>query len=114
MERIPRVNQLVKKELGRIILREFDFPKNVLVTITRVETSSNLIHARIYVSVLPEDRANQVLQIMNGQIYEIQQFLNRRLRMRPIPKINLIEEKSTAQAGRIEELLEQIKNKKND
>lgn len=111
MERIQRVNQLVKKELGQIILREFDFPKNVLVTITRVETSSNLIHTRIYVSVLPEEQASQVLQILNGRIYEIQQLLNKRLRMRPIPKIQFIEEKITREAGRIEELLEKIKRR---
>ncbi len=111
MERTQRVNQLIKKELGQIFLRELDFPKNVLVTITRVETSSNLIHSKIYISVLPEDGATQVLQILNGQIYEIQQFLNKRLRMRPIPKINFVEEKVTREAGRIEELLEEIKRK---
>jgi len=42
MERIQQVNQLIKEELGQIILREGGFSKNVLVTITRVETTRNL------------------------------------------------------------------------
>ena len=109
MERIVRVNQLIKKELGQIILREFDFPKDVLVTLTRVETSGNLIHVKAYISVLPETKTAQVLELLNQRIYGIQQLLNKRLRMRPIPKINFAEEKQTVQAGKIEELLEKIK-----
>lgn len=121
MERIPRVNQLIKKELSQIVLKKFDFPADILVTITRVEASGNLIHARVYISVLPEEKTPQIFKILNQRIYDIQQLLNRRLRMRPIPKINFVEEKQTAQAGKIEELLEKIsayrqagKTKEND
>ena len=57
MERIQQVNQLIKEELGQIILREGGFSKNVLVTITRVETTRNLIDTKVYVSVLPETQS---------------------------------------------------------
>lgn len=113
MERIPQVNQLIKKELGQILLREGDFSKNVLVTITRVETTRNLIETRVYVSVLPEDQSSKILETLNRRIFNIQQQLNKRLRMRPIPKIQFIEEKATREAGRIEELLEKIHNQNN-
>ncbi|MEK7503480.1 MAG: 30S ribosome-binding factor RbfA [Patescibacteria group bacterium] len=113
MERIPQVNQLIKKELGQILLREGDFSKNVLVTITRVETSRNLIDASVYVSVLPENQSQGILETLNRRIFHFQQLLNKRLRMRPIPKIQFLEEKETAQAGRIEQLLEEIKIKRN-
>lgn len=113
MERIQRVNQLIKKELSQIILREVNFPQNVLVTITRVEVSRNLIQAKIYISVMPEEQSSQVLDVLNGQIYDIQQLLNKRLRMRPVPRMIFIKEEKTQEAGRIEELLEKI-HKKND
>lgn len=113
MERIQRVNQLIRKEISQIILRELDFPKNILVTLTRVDTSRNLIHAKIYISVMPENETQQILEALNQKIYDIQQQLNKRLKMRPIPKINFVVEKETAQAGKIEELLEEIKTKKN-
>ena len=45
-ERIPRVNQLIQEELGKILHREIEFPEDVLVTITRVEASPNLIQAK--------------------------------------------------------------------
>lgn len=113
MERIQRVNQLIKKEISQIILREFDFPKNILVTVTRVDVSRNLIHAKIYISVMPENETQQISEVLNQKIYDVQQRLNRRLKMRPIPKINFVVERETAQAGKIEELLEEIKTKKN-
>ena len=109
-KRIQRVNQLIKKELSQLLLREVEFPKDILVTITRVESSPNLIQARVYISVMPEEKTSRVFQVLNRQIYDIQQILNKRLKMRPIPRIKFVEEKETAEAGRIEELLEEIKN----
>jgi len=113
MERIRQVNQLIKKELGQIILREGGFSNNILVTLTRVETTPNLIDARVYISVLPENQSQSILKILNRRIFRLQQLLNRRLRMRPIPKIAFIEETGTIQAGKIEQLLQEIKDQKN-
>jgi len=109
VKRIPRVNKLIKKELSQILLREVEFPSRVLVTITRVEASPNLGEAKIYVSVMPEHLISRVFQILNRQIYEIQQALNKRLKMRPVPRIKFIQELKAKEAGRIEELLEKIK-----
>lgn len=113
-KRIQRVNQLIKKEISQIILREIEFPKDILVTVTRVETASNLIESKVYVSVMPEEKTSKVFQILNRQVYELQQKLNQRLQMRPIPRIKFIEEKETKEAGKIEEILEKIKNKPED
>lgn len=109
-QRIPRVNQLIRKELSQIILREIEFPQNVLVTVTRVEATGNLFEAKIYVSSLPNTKSKEILTILNRNIYELQQILNRRLKMRPIPKIIFKEETETAGAGKIEEILTKIKN----
>ena len=111
-ERIRRVNHLIQQELSRIILKELDFPSDVFITLTRVETSSNLIQAKVYISVLPEKKTKEIFQILNRQIYKLQQKLNRRLKMRPVPRISFLEEKKTSEAGRIEEILEEIKKKK--
>jgi ribosome-binding factor A len=111
MERLQRVNQLIKKELSQIILREVDFSKDVLVTVTRVETSRDLNQAKIYVSVMPADKTRAVLQILANLIYELQQRLNKRLKMRPTPRIMFVEERKTREAGRIEEILEKIHKK---
>lgn len=108
--RIPQVNELIRRELSKIILKEVEFPKDTLVTITRVQTSSNLIQAKIYIGVMPENQASRILQILNQQIFNLQQIINKRLRMRPIPKIKFVEEKETRKAEEIEKILEEIKD----
>ena len=108
-----RVNQLIKKELSKILLQEIDFPRGILATMTRVETSVNLQESKIYISVFPEKEGVKILEILNKSVYRLQQKLNRRLKMRPLPRIRFAEEKATAEAGRIEELIEKI-HKKNE
>lgn len=110
--RIQRVNQLIKKELSQIILREIEFSPGILVTVTRVETTPNLIEAKIFISVMPEEKTLDALKALNQNIYELQQKINKRLNMRPVPRINFVEEKKTKEASRIEEILEELKKEK--
>jgi len=110
--RIEQVNALLQRELGQLILKEIEFPGDILVTVTRVDSLDNLSEARVYVSVMPEKESAKVLQILSKKIYFLQQKINHRLRMRPVPQIRFLEEKETAGAGRVEELLEQLKKEK--
>lgn len=102
---------MIKKELSHIVLREMDFPEKVLVTLTRVDVSPDLEKARVYISVIPEEKSRKVLESLEKSVYYLQQKLNQRLRMRPIPRIKFVEEQKTKEAGRVEELLEKIRNK---
>jgi ribosome-binding factor A len=108
-KRILRVNQLLKKELGQIILKEIDFPKDVLVTITRVETLPDLKESKVYISVFPENKEQEAIELLTRKIYFLQQKINRRLKMRPLPRLLFLLEEKTAEAGKIEEILEKLK-----
>lgn len=107
-KRIERVNSLIQKELGKIICKEIEFPAGCLVTITRVSSSPDLLNAKVFISVLPQEKIERVLEILGKTIYILQKQLDYKLRMRPIPKIRFVEEKETANAARIEELLTKI------
>ena len=86
-ERIPKVNELLQQELGSILLRELDVSENTLVTLTRVDTAPNLQQAKIYISVMPEEKEKEVLRLLQTEVYRIQQFLNKRHNMRQGPRI---------------------------
>ena len=111
-ERIKKINQLIKKELSNIIIKEIEFPEDAWVTLTRIESSVDLRQCRAYISVMPEDKIKTILKILDSQIYNLQQKLNKRLNMRPIPKIYFVGEEETVRAGRVEEILEKIKQEK--
>jgi len=110
--RIEKVNQLIKKELSQIILREIDFSPGVLITLTRVETVPNLSETKAYLSIMPEEKQEKVFSIIKNKVWHFQQLLNKRLKMRPIPKICFVKEKETSEAGRIEEILADLKKDK--
>jgi len=106
-QRIKKVNQLIKKELSKILLKELNFNKEIVITITRVETSVDLTQVKVYVSTLPN--TPEVISYLNKNTYFFHKELNKRIKLKRIPKIKFIEEKETAKAARIDELLEKIK-----
>jgi len=107
--RICRINDLIQNELGKIFLKEIDLPRNILITITRVDTAPNLSTSKVFISVLPDGQSERVFKILNRIIYHIQQLLNKCLNMRPIPRIIFCKEDKTYQAARVEEVLKQLK-----
>lgn len=111
-KRIQRVNELIKREISKVFLREIEFPKNVLVTVTRVQTTPDLNLAQIYISVIPEKDFSKIFQFLNRKVPLLQKEINKLLTMKKVPRIKLMEEKTTQEADRIEELLEKIKNNK--
>ena len=109
VSRAERVNQLIQKEISATLGKEIDFSNDALVTLTRVDTSANLIQAKVFISVFPEDKTEKVLEILQKRVYHFQQIFNKRVKMRPVPKLIFTTEKQTIEAGRIDELLAQIK-----
>ncbi len=108
LNRIKKVNEVLKREIGTIFSRETDFA-NTLITVTRVEASSNFIQAKIYISVFPEEEEGKVFHFLNKNIYFLQQILNKKIKMRPVPKMIFVKEIKVKEAGEIEEVLETLK-----
>jgi len=104
-ERTEKVNSLLQQEIGKILLKDFAFSPEILVTLTRVVTSGNLIDAKAYISVFPEEKSDGILNALNKSVYDIQYQINRKLRMRPIPKVRFIKETEISKAAKIDELL---------
>ena len=111
VSRISRVNELIKREIGTILLRELDLPEGVFVTVMRVEAFPNLQGAKVYISIIPEEKGTEVFRTLQKDIYNIQQILNKRLNMRPVPRIQWVKDAVPSEAQRIEELFEKIKRK---
>ncbi len=107
--RIEKVNSLLEHEIGKIIQREIVFPKDFLVTLTKVQATPNLIEAKVYISVYPEDKADYAIEVLNKSVYDIQHQINRKLNMRPIPKIIFVKDVIESKAGKVEELLARLK-----
>jgi ribosome-binding factor A len=98
--------------LGKIIAKEIEFPKGIFVTLTRVETSKDLSESKVFISCFPKESSKEVFENLEKEIFFIQKKLNEKLVMRKIPRIKFFEEEKTAQAAKIEEILEKLKKEK--
>ena len=85
--RQEKIAQLVKEEVGKIILKDLDIDQNFLLTITNVKVSSDLAHATISISTLTTEQEQEALAILKANVRDIQRALNRKMRTRPVPKI---------------------------
>lgn len=87
--RMGKVNSHIKRVFSGILQKEANLPADIMVTVSEVETTSNLRAADIWISVFPADKGRQVLKKLKPQMYDLQGALNRELEMRPLPRINL-------------------------
>ena len=105
---MPRVDEAVREVLSAAITQELKDPRVGFVTVTGVETSPDLRHATVYVSVLGDESANkdtlEGLQSAHG-------FLQRRvaseLRLKNTPTLTFAYDDSVDRGMRISELLDE-------
>ncbi|MCP6726957.1 MAG: 30S ribosome-binding factor RbfA [Patescibacteria group bacterium] len=107
-QRIKQINELLQREVGSLIAKESELPEGAVITITRVDASPNLQQAKVYISVIPEEQKENALLLLRRNIFNIQQDLNKRLHMRPVPKIIWVDDKGSKEVGRVEEILDNI------
>lgn len=107
--RTQQVGELIKKELGQMLLREIEFPQGTLVTITRVKVTADMRQAKVLVSILPFARRFVVLERLRKNIHGLQEMLNDKLEMKFVPKILIELDKTEEEAAKIESLLDEIK-----
>ena len=107
-DRLRRVDEAVREVLSDAVTREIKDPRVGFVTVTAVETASDLRHAKVYISVVGDDgvraRSLQGLRSAHG-------FLQRRvadeLRIKHTPTLEFLYDDTLDRGLRIEALLQQ-------
>ncbi len=110
-DRIAKVNELLKREVGSLLLRDVDFPADCVVTVIKADVSADLHYGDIYLSVLPVQREAEVLEALEGAVYALQQKINKKLHMKPVPMIRFRLDRSGEHADRINELIQEEQGK---
>lgn len=107
--RVDRVNQLLREELSRLIRREMKDPRVAGVTVTGVETSPDLRHAKVHVRTLrDEPTAEEAVEGLQSAEGFLRKKLGKELRIRRVPEFAFEVDRSLERVQRIESLLEQV------
>ena len=108
-QRILKVNKLIKQEIGKIILSEINFPADVMVTVIKAEVSKDLRYADVFISVLPFEKNEEIQGLLKENIYDIQKVLNKKLFMKPLPRVRFYIDESGEYVGKIDKLIKKNK-----
>lgn len=104
--RLARLNEQFRREITAILRRSVRDPRVLDVVVNSVEVTSDLWLARVYVGLGndDQDRADALLGL-EGAANFIRRELATVLHIRRIPELRFLEDKTAAQANRIEEIL---------
>jgi ribosome-binding factor A len=109
--RPDRVADQIRAEVATMIARDLHDPGLGFITITRVEVSPDLQHARVYYSALGDRaaRTNSGKALERASSFMRRQ-IGQRLRLRRSPELAFEFDESIAQQDRIEQLLQELGN----
>ena len=106
--RTRRVGEQIQRELAELIREEIKDPRLGFVTLSGVQVSRDLRHAKIYVTVLDEDHdAETTVKILNGATSFLRHALAHRMAIRTTPKLYFVYDVSVQQGARLSLLISQ-------
>lgn len=107
--RTDRIADQMQRELARLIAYELKDPRLGMVTITAVEVSRELDHAKVFVTVMRADAesAAQAIKVLNNAAGFLRKALSAVIRLRTIPQLHFVYDESIERGARLSALIEE-------
>lgn len=102
-----KIARLIQKELSEIFLLQTKAMSGVLVSVSVVRISPDMSYARVYLSIFPSERSEEIIKNINDNMKSIRFELGNRVRhqLRIIPELKFFVDDSLDYAAHIDELL---------
>ncbi len=115
-KRMSRVDAEIQKSLAEIISKFDDINiTGTLVSIMKVDTTSDFSFAKVYVSVLGDKtKKSLVVKKLNENQKTIRYDLAHKLKLRTVPELTFVVDEVEERASRVLKLFEQIEGESND
>lgn len=108
--RTRRVGEQLQRELAALIRDEIDDPRIGMVSISGVEVSRDLSHAKVFFSTMltpgEEQDADVSLRVLQGAAGFLRRLLGRNLAMRHVPQLHFRQDNSLQQGARLSALID--------
>ncbi len=115
--RMQRINLEIKNNISKIINNMNDSRiANKFITIADVNTSPDLYNCKISVGCLSdnENETKNIVKLLNNSTGYIRKELSKIIKIKRIPELYFVVDLQEKTANRIDKILNEIKNKKND
>lgn len=109
-KRSVRVGDLMREEIADILMHKIKDPRIGFVTITGVEVSDDLRHAKVFVSIFNQEARESTLGAIETAKGFIRRELGKRMRLKFVPELFFRLDKSIEYGARIDRILKEISN----
>lgn len=106
--RIGRINDDIKRELASMIPTLKDPRVRGLISITRVDTTTDLRYCKVYVSTLDKDDVKEVMRGLKSSAGYLRRELGRRMTLRYTPELQFIADDSIDRGSRLIQMMNEL------
>jgi ribosome-binding factor A len=105
--RAERVAGEMRRELAKLIQREVEDPAVGFVSVSDVEVSRDISHARVFVTVFEADKAKASIDALNKAAGFLRGRLGQEMRLRSVPELHFRHDASVETGQRMDRLIEE-------
>ncbi len=107
--RLQRVRELLKREIGEAIRREFHVSEAGLITVNDVDLAGDLKTATVFISILGNpDQQKRGFQLLNEHRTRLQGFIGRAVVMKYTPRLKFVFDDSIVRGNRVLQIIEEL------
>ncbi len=107
--KLERLENSFVEKISEIINNDIKDKNIKFVTITAAKISSDLSYAKIYFTCLEDNKREEVLAALNKASSYIRTELCTKIKIRKIPELTFVYDKSIEYGNKIEQIIENIK-----
>lgn len=109
-KRSQRIQELLQEEISKLLQRGLKDPRIGFATITDVELTDNLSHAKVYVSVMgsKEEKRDSLIGLKSATGF-IRSWLGKNLSLRYIPVLEFIQDDTADRVEKISRILYELR-----
>ena len=114
-KRSERVAGQLRRDLARLIQQEVKDPEVGFVSLSDVEVTRDLSHAKVFITVFEPEKAKESLKALRRASTFLRLRLSQELRLRHVPELHFVHDDSVERGSHIDELISRaLSSDKND
>jgi ribosome-binding factor A len=107
--RLQRVRELLKREIGEAIRREFQVSEAGLITVNDVDVAGDLKSATVFISILGNaDQQKRGFQMLNDHRIRIQGLVGKAVVLKYTPMLRFVFDDSIVRGNRVLQIIEEL------
>jgi ribosome-binding factor A len=110
--RPEKLGDLIQRELSDLLHRDVRDPRVGMVTITAVDVSPDLSHAKVYFTTLSKEHIDEAREGLQRAAGFLRSQLARRIKLYTTPELRFVYDESVERGDRLSRLIDSTREKK--